>query len=454
MTALTLLRGVAALAAVWLSGAAVAGLAGIREGRPRDLPLDMGLGTVLLSFAGSTVIIAGGRVTLALAAAVLAAPVLAALSMRRLRLRIAVTLPSDRLTRALLGLAGVVLAAVATAALRDRLMWDGWAFWTLKATMLFRDGGLPPDLFDPAGPYDYAHPDYPLGLPLLFWWVFRVAGAPAAALASFTGAIWFALLAVLFWDSARAHARPELAALGVVAVAAFWPITRFATGGQADVLISFAALGIVAHMAEARTAGGAAFWRAGAFAALAVMMKNEGLALATMAAAAAGAWLLVHEKLGPRRIAALSFPLLLALPWAVWVRTRGLEAEHLGGGLVLPELPGRALLILRELAGLAVYRSWIPVALIAAAAVALALKRRGSLEIRLPLAVLALYLAAAFAVYLRAARDLQWLLDTSLERVVASVVPALALLAIVGATRAVPHGPSSGTAPPADRPRS
>ncbi|MBW3555080.1 MAG: hypothetical protein KY466_16350 [Gemmatimonadetes bacterium] len=446
MTAPALLGAVAALAAVWLSGAAVAGLAGIREGRPRDLPLDMALGSVLLAFAGSLALIAGARVTIPLAAAVLASPVVAALVMGRLRLRVAAPLPGDRLSRALLGLGLVVMAVVLTAALRDRLTWDGWAFWTLKATMLFRDGTLPADLFDPAGPYDYAHADYPPGLPLLYWWVFRAAGAPAPALASFTGALWFVLIPVLFWDSARAHARPELAALGAVAVAAFWPIGRYATGGQADVLISLAALGIVVHLADARTAGVAALWRAGAFAAFGAMMKNEGVALAAAAVVAVVAWLLLRKELTSRRILPLAGPILLALPWAIWVRARGVGAEHLGGGFDLPELPDRTVLILRELAALAVYRSWVPVAAIAVAALVLALRRRRSLALRLPAGVLAVYFATAIVVYLRAARDLQWLLETSLDRVVSGVVPAVAFLAISGAARADLPRLSYGTA--------
>src|SRR5690606_15963549 len=112
------------------------------------------------------------------------------------------------------------------------------------------------------------------------------------------------------------------------------------------------------HLPDARTDDGA-LGRAAAFAAFAALLKNEGIALAVLLAATGTIWLLRTGRLTAPRMAALLLPLVLVLPWALWVRSQGLEAEHLGGSLQAAEVPARLAAIAAGLARLAVHRSWV-----------------------------------------------------------------------------------------------
>ena len=461
MTALQpLAAGVLAPLTVWLLGASALALAGLREGRGRDLALDFAAGVALLGLLGSTVIAAGGRVSMLhvyflLVALVGAAVVRCGAGSLAVRLRLA--LPRDRIARGILAVAGAVLLVVVTAAFRDRVMWDGWTFWMLKSRALLLDGTIPPAMLDPAGPYDYAHPDYPLGLPLLQWWAFVHAGGVVPALVSFLGALWFVLLVLLFGDTALDLAGERPAALAVLGVAAFWPIAQHATGGYADVVVTLALLGAVVHLREAAgaaggardagmagtpaTAGTAAVWRAAVFLALAAVTKNEGLALAMVAAATGGAWLAARRRLRPAAVAALLLPLAVAAPWTWFVAEHGLRAAHLGSAGAAVAWGERVGTLASHYAGLALHRSWVPLPWILALGLVGAFRGRRA-DLALPWMVVLLYFAALNAVYLTTGLDLDWLLTSSLERVLQPLVPAgvlLALLALFPRSQLVPR---------------
>lgn len=432
-----------AVAAVVITGMMALELTGARERAATTTPAaEVAAGVVLLAVTGTIVISAGGRVTPSLFYVVLGV-VGAAGALRWGRRRAAgpvrgsdgvgagVAASRDRVAVVLLATAAVVWLALLAAASRDRLAWDGWAIWTFKARVLFDEGTLPPAVLDPAGAYAFAHPEYPLGVPILDWWIYRHAGQVRPALLSMLGALWFGLLPVLMWRATRSYAGERLAALGAFGVTTFWPISFYAIGGYADVLITVATLGAVIELERmAADPDRRSAVRLAWFLALAAVAKNEGLVLALIGSAV-GAWLLWRG--GARRVgtfAALGLPFAAAAPWLWTVWRLRLEPHHLAGARpgVLEAL-ARVPDVLRSLVELGLTRSWIPLPWLLLLGVLLAARRTRATS-RASWLFLGGYALAFLTVYVVTPLDPDWLIGSTLDRLVGMVVPAAVLLTV------------------------
>ena len=429
--------GIAALLPIWLLGASLVGIAGLRRDDGTDLPLEWAAGVATLGIAGSLLVVAGVPLSPLYVWSLIA--VAAAAGWRRgVRPRIRFAAPDHGLSRFLAGGAALVLLLLFVASLQDRLSWDGFTIWALKARMLFDDGALPADYFAQPGPFDFSHAAYPIALPLLDWWMFAHAGAPLPALASVGGAVWFALVVWLFWH-ATAHASgfERHAALATFGLAVFWPIWYFATGGTADVIMVLAFLGVAIELERAahhRTAQ--PLLRALVYLALAALAKNEGLAAALVGALVIAGLALRHLADPARwRVAALAAgPLALAGAWRVWTATHGADVPQVGSARDPGTLMSNALDIGRAFVDLATYRQWPPLLLIVLLGVWR--WRRLRLVAQTPVwLLLGGYLVLALGVYLTTEMDLPWLLETSLGRVVSGLMPAALFLTLAGFVR-------------------
>lgn len=399
------------------------------------------------------------------------------------------TLPA----RTLLAGACLLLLLLAISASQDRLAWDGWAFWTLKARILFFEGTLPPTALDPEGAYPYAHPDYPLAIPLLDWWLYRHAGTPAPALASLAGVLWFATLTPLVWTALRERVGETTAALATLGTAAFWPLAFYATGGYADIAIALAILGTIIELDRMRPgdrwpgprmeegngqfnsmeghekpgggdeperklhllnqgraepgststpprAASAATHLAGPdtgaatrlalYLTLGALAKNEGLALALIGATVALASGLRSDRRRTRHYVVLTIPFLALAPWYLMTRGLGLVPQHLEGAApALGEALVRIPTIATALGKLILSRAWIPLPFLVLAALYAALRHR-RLAMPAGWAIIAGYGTAIGGVYLTTTLDLDWLLRTTLDRMVGDLVPAIVVLAL------------------------
>jgi hypothetical protein len=442
-----------AIAALWLTGALALSLMGARRDAGIDvLVMDFATGVVILAAIGMALLALGGRLSLAPFYLLLILLSTAA-AWRRRPIRLRLRIPQSGRARALLVGVGVLLVMLAISASQDRLVWDGWAFWTLKARILFLEGAFPPTVLDPAGPYPYAHPDYPLAVPLLDWWLYRHAGTARPALASLAGALWFVTLPALVWAALHRRLGEDGAALATLGTAAFWPLAFYATGGYADIVIALALLGGVLELERARHDGamaGAAV-RLTIFLTLAALAKNEGLALAALGAGVAlTSWLRYGER-RPLPYVALMLPFLASAPWLLKTRRLGLVPQHLAGASpTLGDALARIPTVLSALGELILSRAWIPLPFIVLAGLSAVLRHR-RLASSGGWALISGYGIAIGTVYLTTALELEWLLRTTLDRMVGDIVPAIVVLALleIWRERNEGAGPGEGTGGPA-----
>jgi hypothetical protein len=471
----------AALAVLWLAGALALSLASVRDARSPTAPAaDLAAGVALLATLGMATIVAGGRIHPAGFYGVVAALV-AAVAVRKVRrvrggggfgVRATRSAPATSGARAVLGAVAVVLALIAVAALTDRLVWDGWAFWTFKARALYLEGTMPAVLLDPDGPYPWTNPGYPLALPLVQWWAFHHAGGATPAAASFAGAMWLVFPPLLLWRGLRERAGELPAAAAALGAAAFWPLSLYAIGGTAEILMAVSCLGVVIELERGpgRSPGGVA--RIAVFLTLAALAKNEGLALALV-----GAVVTALSAPGRRQsFLWLLAPFVALSPWFLSTRSQGAGSPHLGELPALLEMLARLPTLMAGLVDLAATRAWIGVsALLVVTLVAIAASwiraRRavgttgsvgpageagGAGEAvwagrgRAAWAFVAGYLAMVMAVYIATPLELDWLLETSLERVMSVMVPAVAYLCLLSLAPlwspvSAPGGLSQGT---------
>lgn len=425
MTAIGMVVG---LVALWAGGASALSLARVRDLTLTDrLVADFASGAVVLAFVGTMAIVLG--LQLSLGAIYLGLFLLIGSAFKWGRSGGAVVARErDPFALGILALVGMLLTAVGVATTSDRLWWDGWAIWALKARVLFLEGTLSPVFLDPAGPYVFTHLDYPLLVPLVDWWGFRHLGEVLPQAASFLGFFWFLLIPVLLWGALRDRLGERIAALAALAAAACWPIAFYATGGTADVVIALALLGAIVELDRAfGQEDRSALWRAGMFLALGAAAKNEGLALAVIGSCIA---LVAPGGIArASRLPALLLPLVVAAPWLLFTRAIGLESDVLVALPSVAEGGTRAWILagalLRQFTG----TPWQPLPILALLGVVAAL-RQSDRSLSVGWTVLTAYAIVLCGVYASAPQDLPWLISTTLPRVFGALAPATLFLAL------------------------
>jgi hypothetical protein len=215
-----------------------------------------------------------------------------------------------RSNASVIALQAVIAVGIALYVLRalTEPMWsnDFIAIWGLKGKTIFGSGALPP-LPQPA----FSHPEYPLGLPLLYAGVAFLTGRwDDHAMALLFPAFQAATLLVGFGWLRRRGASREVALLAAAILACFEPLYSAFLTGMAEVPLSLGLLLFGTALADALDGEHAGALRRLALAsALIAGTKNEGLFFA-----AAGC-LIALAFGGPRRWKAA----LAALPTALLV---------------------------------------------------------------------------------------------------------------------------------------
>jgi hypothetical protein len=316
--------------------------------------------------------------------------------------------------------------------------WDAWAIWNLRAHFLYREGGAAwrdgfTDLLD------WSHPDYPLLLPAFIAGAWKLLGresrAVPVALACFftfgSAALMAASVAML-----RGVRQGLLAGIALAATPVF-----FIQGAMqcADVPVAFFRLATLAAMALAdRSDSRGLAMVAGASAALDAWAKNEGLLWF-------GAFLIALVLMGRGRLTvgfvAGALPVLAPI---VLFKARVATASDIFGaagrvGMMARALdPARYSLIASE--GLKHVWSFGPLLVspfallgIYLAVTGLRPGNRDRMVVRAGVLALILTSVGYCAIYLLRTLDLKWLLDTSSDRLLLQVWPAVVFLVMLAA---------------------
>ncbi|HWZ86504.1 MAG TPA: hypothetical protein VN032_09905 [Thermoanaerobaculia bacterium] len=294
-------------------------------------------------------------------------------------------------------------------------MWanDFIAIWGLKGKTIFGAVGYPGRL----RALEFAHPEYPLGLPLLYAGLSFLTGRwDDHAMALLFPFLQAATLLVLFGWLRRRGASSAVAGLATAIVAWFEPLYSAFLTGMAEVPLAFGMLLFGTALADTldETDGGAVR-RLALASALIAATKNEGLFLAVVGFAIA----LVFGKAARWNAAASALlPALgvraLHLPWRSRLPLADLEVGSFS--------PDRVWDSLAAAGGLLGPAAWAGLALVVVLIAAGARVPAGNRVLLLAAAALAAYLVIpAFAV-----RGPAWLVETTLRRTAAALAPLLA----------------------------
>lgn len=325
--------------------------------------------------------------------------------------------------------------------------WDSWAIWFLKAKVFFIEGSVPAGfLIDPS--FGYSHPDYPLMIPLAVSWIYTVIGVADDSIARLIYPLQYGALLALFYFFVKA-ASGVRTALVFTALLSLTPIlVMHASGlavkvgglytgdyaGYADLALSACFMGsasfIYLYLRDGKTSQ---FLCAVLFLSIGAWTKNEGLTFAMI-----GLLILwigsvkTGKRAGYLIAASIAVFAVFVAPWAVYKAGLGIGSEYAGrAGLAvsfdgLTRLPVIIRYLARELfllTGLFSFTWWLWMA-------GSLINIRGQIKLPiLSLNVLALgQLGVYVFVYMITPADLEWHLQTSLDRLSLQLLPLFLMI--------------------------
>lgn len=328
---------------------------------------------------------------------------------------------------------GVATAAMATAwEANPQGDWDAWAIWNLRARFLASNGVLAQRAWSPVLGAN-THAEYPLLLSSFVARSWAYGNSFTAAVPAGTSYVFFLALIALVAGGVAALRGPALGLLAALTLASTPALLHQVPNQYADIpLASYMAGAIVFALMDRPVL-------AGIFAGCAQWTKDEGLLFLVVFLAVTAVWkhraaLAILAGAVPAVVLEIVFKTWLArgntsllatsIPAAVkhladagrygaTIAAFGREFANLGAGWYHPALP--------------------PVAL----AIALRFDRERRREAAYCGALAALLLLGYFGVYIITNNDLTWQLQTSLNRVLVQVWPALVLAAFVSLRRPV-----------------
>jgi Dolichyl-phosphate-mannose-protein mannosyltransferase len=354
--------------------------------------------------------------------------------------------PRSEATGRVLELAALVLLAVLSVqilrlgAATDLYAWDGWAMWGPKTHALFVEGDVWGPVFsDPS--YSMQHPEYPVLLPALEALASSAIGRFDPSLADVEASVALVAFGWGAWAILRVVVMPALAAAVALGLTGSAPLTTNAAANYADsVVAAFTALGLLCLLVWLTRDSTSTLVLAALFLAAAALTKREGLFFALAAVFAA---LIVARPFGrPIRSVALFAAGVLLAPaaWAVVDRLNGPGPEMvhtsdlLDPGYVANAADRIPTASTRLLEGIA--DGWPVASLLVLIAVAAVVVARLWWDALFVAAWSALAFAALVWVYFATRDPIDWLLATSADRVIFSVVLGAATVAPVLVARA------------------
>lgn len=435
--------------AVGVAAVRFAGIPGARAWWPTIAGLAPAVGLAACGLAAVLCAITGIGVGLVSTGAfVVVALVVATVALRRRRPdtgSLAAPVAAGPVGRALELVALVLLGVLSVGIVRlyaatDLTQWDGWAMWAPKAHALFVEGDVWGPVFrDPA--YLMQHQEYPVLLPSLEALSADAIGRFDRTLIDIESAAVLVAFGWGAWALLRLVVAPWLAAGVALGLTGSAQLIENGAASYADsVVASFTALGVLCAFVWLSRGATATLALSALFLAAAASTKAEGLVFALAAIAAV---LVTARGLGrPRRPVAWFAGAVLAVPvaWAVVDRLNGPGAKNVDlAALTDPgtmvdaagRIPEAAWRLLTES-----WDGWPLACTFVAVAVAAACLARLWWHVAFVLLWAALAFVALVGVYYASVSPIDWLLGTSADRVVFSLVLGLATCApvLVGMT--------------------
>jgi hypothetical protein len=291
--------------------------------------------------------------------------------------------------------------------------WDFWAIWGLKAKAFLEIGGIDWHFLESRW-NTFAHPDYPLLVPLNFDFVALAGGGWSDRWLGLLFVAWAIAALLIARALAARETTPFYASLLTFALAGI-AISTY-VGLAEGALIAFGSAAVLFLRAALRD-DDASSWRNGALMlGFAANCKNEGVALLV---AVTIALLVVSRFRGFARLRHLIPAYALAAPWLLLRATHVLPTD-IASGSAVSRLMARLPYVLQIFAYLAekLSQPWFWVALLIGIVVAPAVAtRREAFVLLVTVIQLAFYVGA----YLTTPHDLHWHVLTSWSRLTGQI---------------------------------
>ncbi len=315
--------------------------------------------------------------------------------------------------------------------------WDFWAIWGLKARIFVEAGGI--DWRFLKSPFnDFAHPDYPLLLPLNYAYAALLNGQWDD---SWMALPWvaFTVALVLIARSLAARELPFAAAAILTFAAAGTALSQYV--GLADApLIAYGSAAVLFIRRFVRFDDSAALRHGAILLGLAASTKNEGLALVVSVVLA----MLVGRLSKWRDVLRLWPAAAIALPWIVARFAIQVQTDIARGSFVsraierLADLVAIAAALLRSLPD-----PWLWLALLIGIVLIPRAARGAERFVFAALLIQAVWYVAA---YFGTPLDVRWHIQTSWPRVARHLEPALLFVVMIGLAEAFARGQTSAHA--------
>ncbi len=328
--------------------------------------------------------------------------------------------------------------------------WDAWFIWFLKGRAFFVDRTVS-NGFLTNSLYAYDHPEYPLLIPLSIAWVYTAIGHVSETAAKVIFPLQFySMLAVFYYFTRRLWGRS--AGLIFTALLSLTPIVLIHSGGfpvkigvlyagdfvgYADLTIAMYFLSACAffylYTQEGRTPQ---VILSGLFLALGAWTKNEGLAFAALGFLGILIYLMTGKKGWWLKAAVIAAILMLFIaPWSVYKMGLGLRSEYTGnmGLSVFFGNIGRLRLVTARMVEymfgyVALYNfTWW----LYGASFIFNLRGLARKPLLILNAMLLSQLVVYALIYVISPNEINWLIQTSLDRVLLHLTPLSMLIAAV-----------------------
>lgn len=181
----------------------------------------------------------------------------------------------------------VLLFILFLPSLHKGLEWDAWAIWAFKAKAFYADGKISSLFLSDIDRYGYSHPDYPLLVPIVKYWIyFHLGHINDHVIRLVTLAFWIAMLGY-FYSTLSDHIKMPIALLSMALLSFTWPLTTNVLMSSADTIQAFYnLLGMVYLYQWIERGDRNSLWTGVIILSAGINVKNEGLAFWLSAAGA------------------------------------------------------------------------------------------------------------------------------------------------------------------------